>query len=246
MNLFKKYLKEIGFFPDKDTEPDDPAEYTPSGASEIIIKEHRDFLRTVLEDEDRRLNTIESKTGQLIGQIGLVFSLLGLFIPILIDRISSINLWIKISLLALLILSFLSYLLTVINAVKNFNVKNFKYSRPIPRNVIDFQNRTLNDFLTEEVNDLLKSNARNVHTNNKKADNLMHAYNSFRIANTLTAFLVISVCIIMMFCKKHNDTLSIRQPVRIENFESSLRMLRDDLKGHNNHILWKTLGDFTP
>jgi hypothetical protein len=47
--------------------------------------------------------------------------------------------------------------------------------------------------------DMLGGIKQNVKLNNKKGSNLIHSYNSFRIANILTAILSISLCITLFF-----------------------------------------------
>lgn len=121
----------------------------------------------------------------MVAQTSVIFALLSLFIPLVIDKIDSFNL--KLLICIPVALAFLFYLLTIHNAAKNFNVKKFKYSRSLPTNVVKFKDASAEDFLIEEINDLLYSTITNLQINNVKASNLIYSYNCFKIANFLTS-----------------------------------------------------------
>ncbi|MEO7212968.1 hypothetical protein, partial [Mucilaginibacter sp.] len=65
----------------------------------------------------------------------------------------------------LLFLSFAFYLLTIRNALKNYNVRKFEYSTPAPANVQTFRERQLAAFYSEIVRDMLFSIQRNTKLN---------------------------------------------------------------------------------
>jgi len=188
---------------------DDPAD--PKNA-----EAHMQYLKSLFEEENSRLNLLESKTSQMIGQTGLIFSLLSLFVPLLIDKLSSLPIYVKVSLLLILLAAFGFYLLTIGNALKNYNVKNFKYSSPSPKNVQAFREKELAKFYAEVVRDYLFALYRNEEINNYKASNLIQAYRSFRIANWITGFLVFAFCLILLFIKPEPPSMIIAKPVRIE------------------------------
>ena len=91
MNI-KSFLKGLGILPIDESNP-------ISNTSEIYdlkessdsdkIKEHKDFLKSALEEENTRLGHIENKTSQIISQTSIVFSLVGLFIPLIIGKAES-------------------------------------------------------------------------------------------------------------------------------------------------------------
>lgn len=156
---------------------------------------HKEFLKTLIDEERLRLDNLETKTAQLISQTSLVISIISLFIPILLEKSNELNDITKISLLLLLILTYLFYVLTIINALKNYNVKKFNYSNPSPENVLLFKDKSIKKFNKEIIKDYLYSINVNQNINNTKATNILHSYNSFKIANILLSVLVISVCI---------------------------------------------------
>ncbi len=228
MSQIKEHLKQIGFFyTDEEVNPYsyNPADYKPNSndnKSEI----HRNFLKSLESEESNRLSLIESKTSQLISQTGIIFSLLSLFVPILIDKVSDLHFSVKLILLFLLVLSFCFYMLTIKNALKNFNVSKFKYSKPSPNNVLKFQDSNTHDFYAEEVRDLLYCINENLKINNRKATNLLHSYNSFRIGNTLTGILVVFFSIVLLFFDPRKEGTIIEEPIKIEGLDSTINELR--------------------
>jgi hypothetical protein len=193
-------------------------EYAPKNKTktEDRLKLHRDFLKSLEAEENNRLTLIENKTTQLVAQTGVIFALLSLFIPLVIDKIDAF--YLKLIIFIPLGLAFLFYLLTIHNAAKNFNVKKFKYSRSKATNVIKHKDNTAEDFLIEEIEDLLYSTKVNVGINDTKASNLIFSYNCFKVANVLTAVLGILLCTSLLFIKQKKDPVTIENPIKIENY----------------------------
>lgn len=206
MNSFKYFLNYFGLFLEEETP--EPYSYKVDeykNKNKESLEAHKQFLNSIIDEENNRLNLIENKTSQLVSQTGVIFSLLSLFIPIFIDKINDVSIVLRIIFILLLILAFTFYLLTLNNAIKNFNVKNFIYSKPSPLNVLNHQEKTVTDFMYIEIKDLLYSINTNLKTNNTKATNLIHSYNSFKIANFTTAILVFLICTSLLFTNKKEN-----------------------------------------
>jgi hypothetical protein len=205
------------------------ADYKPSdylqSTEEKIGEAHLVFLNRLNDEENNRLTLIESKTSQLISQTGIIFSLLSLFVPLLIDKVSDIPIWTKAILLVLLLLAFFCYILTISNALKNFKITNFRYSSPSAKNVINLQNKPVSEFYQEVIRDLLHGLQENKKLNNAKATNLLHSYSSFKTANALTAILVSCFCIALLFIKQPDSTIGIKNPVKVEHLDSDMKSL---------------------
>jgi hypothetical protein len=223
MSKIKKILNSIGFCinikDEKEPYDYDPEDYKLNN-DKAKIEAHKEFLKNLSSEENDRLTLIESKTSQLISQTGIIFSLLSLFVPILIDKIAELSFLIKLTLLILLVLAFLFYMLTIRNALKNFNIKKFGYSSPAPKNVLTLQDENLNQFYAEEVKDLLYSINLNVKLDNRKATNLLHSYNAFKIANTFTGILVVAFSILFLFFKPKAAPTTIENIIKIEHLDS--------------------------
>lgn len=216
-------FNQIGLFViETDDAQEDSADlkYVPQNKSknkdDDKLKLHRDFLKSLEAEENNRLTLIENKTTQMIAQTSVIFALLSLAIPLVIDKVDA--LYLKLLVFLPLVLAFVFYLLTIHNAAKNFNVKKFKYSRSLPTNVIKLKDAPAEDFLIEEINDLLYSTKTNLEINNVKASNLIYSYNCFKIANLFTAILGIVLCVSLLFINQKKDPITIENPIRIENY----------------------------
>lgn len=238
----KDFLNKIGLFYVHDETK--PYSYNPDDYKldndEKKSEAHKNYLKNLEDEESSRLTLIEGKTSQLISQTGIIFSLLSLFVPILIDKATDLHFLVKLLLLILLILAFCFYMLTIRNALKNFNVKNFTYSKPSPKNVLNLQNNSLDIFYAEEVRDLLYCINENLKINNKKATNLLHSYNSFKIANTSTGILVAVFSIVLLFFNPKKEGLIIDKPIKIENFDSSINKLTKAITAKKDTVYIRT------
>ncbi|GEL12035.1 hypothetical protein SAMN05192550_3001 [Flavobacterium glycines] len=118
------------------------------------------------------------------------------------------------------------YLLSITNALKNFDIKKFKYPRANPVNVLDFKTNTIEQFNAELVRDYLYSIDKAVKINNEKGTNLLHAHKAFKLGIFLTGMLVMFVCSILFFTKKENSSITIQHPIEIKNLDSMLKKNR--------------------
>ncbi|KUJ56719.1 hypothetical protein [Chryseobacterium aquaticum] len=224
------FLKSIGFYNTVATNPFNyiysDYENIPDNDDKVI--QHKEFLKNLLDEERARLENIEGKTTQLISQTSLIISLISLFIPILLEKSNDLSFLIKIFFVTILISTYFFYILTIINALKNYNIKKFQYSFPNPTNVLIFKDKPINKFNEEVIRDYLYSININQKLNNVKGSNVLYSYNSFKVANILLSFLVISVCFISFFQKNENQKIEIISPVKIK--------LNDPLKLENRLI----------
>lgn len=115
-------------------------------------------MKEIERKEDERLSVIDTKTSQMITFSGIIFSALSLFIPILIGKVADQSLYGRVLFIIILILTFVFYILTIYNAAKNYNIGKFIYSGSDPNNVIKYQNKKANKFISIEIQDLLYSN----------------------------------------------------------------------------------------
>ncbi len=199
-------------------------------------EQHKNYLKSIEQEEANRLNIIENKTAQLISQTGIIFSLLSLFVPILIDKVTDLSWKAKITILVFLLGAFFFYMATIWNALKNFNVKKFNYSMPSPKNVIKYQDKELGFFFAEEVKDLLYCIGTNIKITNIKANNLLYSYNSFKLANVLTGVLVFVFCIALLFFEPKKDPVTIQNPIEIKNFNTTTEKIVDAINSIHDTI----------
>lgn len=223
------FFKSIGLYKldgNKEVHPYDPSKYnlTSKTDSEKIIH-HKNFLKSTLDDENNRLGYIENKTSQIISQTSIVFSLVGLFIPIIINRFEDSELLVKIVIILLLLITFSFYLLSITNALKNFNIKKFRYPYSDPSNVITLIDKSSEEFNSELIRDYLHCIKETSVINNRKATNLLHAHKSFKLGNFSTGIIVICICSMLLFTNKNiaDSTIILKNPIEIKNLDSILK-----------------------
>jgi hypothetical protein len=226
--MITNFFKSIGLYKlneDKEVHSYDASKYnlTSKSDSEKIIH-HKNFLKSVLEDENNRLGYIENKTSQIISQTSIVFYILCLFIPIIINRFENSYLIIKIIIIFLLLITFSFYLLSITNALKNFNIKKFKYPYSDPSNVLNLIDKSSEEFNSELIRDYLHCIKGASIINNKKATNLLHAHKSFKLGNFSTGIIVMCICTMLLFTNKSIDnTITLKNPIEIKNLDSILK-----------------------
>lgn len=221
LKILQNFLKSIGLIPIREyQEPFDYNinDYDLSGEEEKDkIQLHKDFLLSVLQEENNRLSFVENKTTQIISQTSIIFSLVGLIIPIVIDKFDDVSFFIKLTLILLLMISFFMYLISIRNALKNLNIKKFKYPYANPENVITLKDKTIEEFNSELIRDYLYCIKKTILINNIKGTNLLHAYKSFKIANYFTGIIIIVICSLVLFTtqKEKISRVKIETPVKL-------------------------------
>jgi len=226
------FLKRIGFSKSLEV---NPYQYDSTSYKDIIQPDkdrlitHKEFLKSLLDEERSRLENIDAKTTQLISQTSLIIALASLFIPLLIEKSNDIHIVAKVLFVLILIATYLFYILTIINALKNYNVSKFNYSSPSPDNVLDFKDKSIEEFYEELIRDYLYSINENQKINNGKATNVLHSYNTFKIANILLSILIIGICIFSFFTKENTTKVDIKNPLEIK-LNSPLELKNKELK----------------
>lgn len=230
INLVKCFFTSIGMIPIKEnTEPlgYDYKDYDLKKDIDVEkIIQHKEFLKSLLEEENNRLGYIENKTSQIISQTSIVFSLVGLFVPLIIDRFEDASLYLKILIIILLLLTFSFYLLAITNALKNFDVKKFKYPYANLTTVLNSKDKSIAEFNSELVRDYLYCINKTIQINNLKATNLLHGYKSFKLGNFSTGIIVIIVCSMLLFTKSEESYVNIKNPIEIKDFDKILKKNR--------------------
>lgn len=228
MSRLNSFLKTYGFYIDKKIiKPHeyDFADYKNSDLEKL--EHHKSYLKEIENEEENRLNLIESKTSQMISQTGLIFALLSLFIPFIIDKVLDFNFLLKTLFIIFLAIAYLAYILTITNALKNFNVKNFNYVKKSPITILIKQKLDIKSFTKMEIRDSLQAINNNAVINNLKATNLISAYNTFRLGNILTSILVLFLCTSLLFVKPKPSNINLGSPIQIELFNDYIEVLKE-------------------
>lgn len=145
------------------------------------------------------------------------------------DRFEDAAILLKVSIIILLLITFSLYLLSITNALKNFDIKKFRYPYSNPANVLDLKEKSIEQFNSELVRDYLFCINKSVKINNEKATNLLHSYRSFKYGNFSTGIIVMFVCSMLLFSKKEVSNFIKKNSNEIKNLDSLLE--------HNERII---------
>lgn len=160
-----------------------------------VARLHLCYLKEQIEFQRGRQTNIENKNAQLVGQASIIVSIITLFIPLILDKLSDLHT----SLFIILVFGFtfilIHYLFAIIHAIKTLQINHYPYSSRSTRTVTKSNRATTEaNFLKEEIEDLIWSIEKNAIQNNRKGDNLIYATRSFRIATI--GLVIFAVCII--------------------------------------------------
>lgn len=163
------------------------------------LKEIHEYLR------DRRA-AIEDKNSQLVGQSSIVTSIFALFIPLLINNLNCLTLWIKILLSLLFLFVMFHYLISIIHAIKTLTVEKYSYPHGATSTVTKSDRKENEiDFINSEIKDLVYIINNTTPLDNIKGNNLIYGARCFKIGN-------IGFCIMTIFVIFSTFTLKGETP----------------------------------
>lgn len=193
MKLINKYLEFVGLTKEE-LNSKEIIEYKSSGDLKVAQR-HLDYLKENHNYHKERQTTIENKNSQLVGQASIIISIFALFIPLLIDKLVDQNILVLIPLILGFIVILFHYVLTIVHSTKTLEISKYPYATRNTNTVTSANRKTSEqDFLDEEINDLVYIIDKNTTQNNRKGANLIYATRSFRIASI--SFAVFTVLII--------------------------------------------------
>lgn len=187
-----------------------------------LSEEHVQFLDRIIEDENKRQGVIEGKLGQIIGQSGLIFTLIALFAPFFYDKLSGLAGFWKISILVLFILGCLFFLLSIFHATKSFNIRNFIYSRPNVGNVLNEELDDKDKFIQKTVQDLITGIPINIKTNSSKGNLLLYAQRSFTVGFVSISVLALIVTSSFIFHASEEKIFFMKSTDEINRIQNVL------------------------
>jgi hypothetical protein len=187
------------------------------------------YLKALETEENSRQTTIETKTSQLVGQAGIIFSLLSLFIANYISKFTSFPGWVQVLLSVVFLITLCFYLCTIFQATRYLNIRNFHYARRNPETVKTIFAST-NAFKIEEIKDLIYSLDKNTQINTRKANFLLYAYRSFRIGTIGVGVLTVLILLaVFLLPKPETPKINIEEPIQIQGLDSSLNKIKGRL-----------------
>lgn len=143
-----------------------------------LLDDYVSYLLRIFENEDRRLNIIESKITRLIGQSGLMISIIAFIIPLFYDKLNCLNLPFKITLGLIFIITILLIGVSIYSASEVLKIHKFNYADcSVETLKKDFKKGQ--DFKEEYIADLIYSINNNRKLNDIKGTILIKANKFF-------------------------------------------------------------------
>ena len=179
--------------------------------NEILADKHLEYLKERYSYEEQRQSIIDNKLSQITGQSGIIFGIVGLFIPLFYGSLSQLPVIMKIILSFLLFISFISFVGSIIYSAKSLNIRKFSYSTTSTKTVLK-NHQSEQEFVEEEIKDLIYSINHNLELNNIKGTYLNKAHFGFK-----TGIISIGILSILLFFQKPDDQkMIIENPISIE------------------------------
>lgn len=161
----------------------------------LLNDEYISYLLRLFDNEDRRMNKLESKITQLIAQSGLIISIVTFIIPLFYDSLKCIRLELKITLASTFLVTVILLCISIFYASKIFNIKNFRYADCSEETVRNGHKKIL-DFKKEYIDDLIFSIDRNRGLNNTKGTILLKSNRLFAFGIYFLVGLTIELLIV--------------------------------------------------
>jgi hypothetical protein len=176
-----------------------------------VAERYLNYLKEIHEYQRDRRTTIENKNSQLVGQASIVTSIFTLFIPLLIDNLNDVTLWIKISLSFLFLIVMFHYLISILHAIKTLTVDKYKYPGRSTLSVTKSDRKIKElDFINSEIEDLVYIINNTTPIDNIKGSNLIYGARCFKIGNIGFGVMTILVIISTYTLKKEYPEITIK------------------------------------
>ncbi len=160
------------------------------------------FLQNQMSDEERRREVIEGKTGQLLGQVSIVVSVISLFIPLISDHISDWPSWQKFICISLFLIVVLAFIISIWIASTSWIISKYGYLRPELKDLHDPDvPETHLLFIERYKNILVETVQQHIGINNTKGTKLIRAGIAFRLGTLILGILVVCLSIALAIPK---------------------------------------------
>lgn len=194
---------------------------------EKLAEEERNFVLNQMSDEERRREVIEGKTGQLLGQVSIVVSVVALFIPLISDQVNSLSPCVKILTVLLFLAVVVTFIISIWIASHSWIIHKYGYERPDLQDVFK-PNKPHNrlGFLENHRDVLASAVKQHIDINNTKGTQLIRAGEAFRVGIILLGVLVVGLSIALSLEKNEPKKIEISSPLKITFQDSAGKALQ--------------------
>lgn len=214
--MIKKYIEYLHL----KKEVVDEIEICPyeKASSKILAKSHLSYLKEIYNFQRERQANIESKNSQLVGQASVIISIIALFVPLLIDKFTNISTLSFVLIIVGFLFVLFHYLVAIIHSIKTLQINHYHYCTRSTNTVTKKERASSEeDFIKEEIEDLVWSIGKNTIQNNRKGRNLIFATRSFRIATIGVAVFTLLILFISTTLNKDES-----QGIEIKSVNESI------------------------
>lgn len=236
-NRKKRSLKGVALLTDEEVSERQKQFHTLKDSYQYrkeLTEKHLDYLNSIVKEEEARLSTIESKIGQIIGQSGILLALISLFAPLFYDKLNHLHIVLKLIILLLFFIGFLFFMVSIFQATKTLNIRDFIYVRPSVNTVLNKEYKDEQAFFVVQIKDLISGITNNIKTNNLKGNLLLYSHRAFRTGLIVISLLGLLIISLFTFNKKPDNPIIIDSLVylknlnqRAESLEEALNVLED-------------------
>lgn len=220
-----KYFGYIGLY--NESYESRKEKYEP--VNEDVAQSFLEYVTDLDKKQSQRLETIETKTSQLIGQSSVVLSLIGLFIPLFFDKLNDLPAIWKIILILGFTITVFHFVLSIWQALKMFEVDKTRFMNGAT-STITKKTRHLkkNGFINEQINDYIRIVNHNNSATNKIAGNLVYASRCFKIGIISLSFFIIIIISASFFIKdKAQQVLIVNKTKEDQSIDSLIKKMQE-------------------
>lgn len=127
-------------------------------------------------------------------------------------------------------------MISIFQATKSLNIKDFIYVKPSAYTVLNKDNNDFNKFISVQVKDLINGITNNIQTNNLKGNILLYSHRAFRTGILFIGILGVLITFFFTINKKSQKPIISDSPAfirnineRISKFEESLERIDQEL-----------------
>jgi hypothetical protein len=197
-----------------------------------LTESHISFLKDIEQHEENRLSGIESKLSSIIGQSGIIFTLIALFIPLFLNDLNQLPILLKIFYCTLFAGGLIFFTKSILAASATLKINDFPYARPDINSTFAETTKEKSVLFEGQVKDLITTIEVNTASNTKKGHNLMIAHRAFVYGLIIMGAFGLMLTVQSLFYKKENDPdlIMLKNMISIQNQVNESRRLIDEIK----------------
>jgi len=201
------------------------------------IKEvHIKYLAEIVDFEEKRQNTIDTKLTQIMGTFGVIITLNGVFITFVQNYFNGLP-WQLVLVLFLFYGAGMSLLLVgIYEASKVLKITKYPYATFSHKTVDNANLDSVEKFYDEQIKDLKTCIEKNTALDNEKGSILNKAYGQYKLGIGFILLFIIILVAAFNFYKKEENKTFISNQLNIETINKELLNVNQNLNNINKTL----------